>query len=501
MLRPNIQLRTSQSLSLTPQLQQTIRLLHFSTLELQSEVLSMLEQNPMLEVDESAANANEQAPAAENAPTAEASEAEAQTAPETVELTDMESKETLPDELPLDTQWDEVYEPSTIPGSAPLNNATSDFNSFLENQEGGSPGLQDHLVEQLRLSNLSPNDLRIAAAIVLSINESGYLSESLESIHEMLQDEIEGIELDEVVAVQHYIMRLHPIGCGARNLQENLLAQLPLCNGRQATIANATLLVEKHLELLSKQDLVKLKRASGLSEDEIIEAMDLIRSLNPRPGSQVSEERIDYITPDVYVSQVDGVWGVSLNPDVAPRLQVHSYYSSLIKRGDKSDTNRYLRDQLQEARWFIKSLQSRNETILKVAEVIVARQQAYFNEGPEAMTPMVLRDIAEELGMHESTISRVTTQKYMLTPKGMVEFKYFFSSQVSTSDGGNASATAIRAMIQSLIQDENPQKPLSDSKITTILLNDKGVKVARRTVAKYREAMQIPPSNERKRIA
>lgn len=496
MLKPNIQLRTSQSLSLTPQLQQTIRLLHFSTLELQSEVLSMLEQNPLLEAEEPI-DSSEPAPQPEHTANTEQSEA----ITESRELTDMEGSDTLPAELPVDTQWDDVYEPITPPGTTPLNNASSDFSGFLENQEGSSPGLQEHLIEQLRLSPLPPNDLRIAAAIVLSINESGYLSDSLESIHETLQEDIQDIELDEVVAIQHYIMRLHPVGCGAKNLQENLLAQLPFNKGDKETIADATLLIDKNLELLSKQDLAKLKRASGLSKERIVDAMELIRGLNPRPGAEVSEERIDYITPDVYVSQVGDIWGVSLNPDVAPRLHIHDYYSSLIKRGDKSETNRYLRDQLQEARWFIKSLQSRNETILKVAEVIVSRQQAYFNEGPKAMTPMVLRDVAEELGMHESTISRVTTQKYMLTPKGMLEFKYFFSSQVSTSDGGNASAIAIRAMIQSLIQDENPQKPLSDSKITTILLNDKGVKVARRTVAKYREAMQIPPSNERKRIA
>jgi RNA polymerase sigma-54 factor len=266
-------------------------------------------------------------------------------------------------------------------------------------------------------------------------------------------------------------------------------------------VTHALKLVGDFFPDLEKQNLKLLTKKSGFSTDQIEAAFDLIRTLNPRPGGGIGNSQADYVVPDVYVVQHNEKWVVSLNPDISPRLRVHPFYSTLLKRGDKSKDNRYMRDQLQEARWFIKSIQSRNDTILRVAEVIVEKQQGYFEQGEEAMKPMVLRDVAETLGMHESTISRVTTQKYMLTPKGIVEFKYFFSSHLDTADGGNASATAIRAMIRSLISDENPQKPLSDSKITTILLQEKGIKVARRTVAKYREAMQISPSNERKRIA
>lgn len=499
MLKPNLQLRTSQSLTLTPQLQQTIRLLHFSTLELQSEISSMLEQNPLLDVDENTTLTPVDTEASETPKEPQASVS--QESSEQQELTNLDEASHIPDELPLDTQWDKIYDSSAPPSSGSSKLSADEYSSFLENQSGAAPDLQAHLIDQLQLSNLGHRDLRIAAALVLSLDENGYLADTLESVHESLCDSIEELDLDEVVAIQHFIMQLEPIGVGAQNLSENLLAQLPHSEAPESTVANATKLLRYHLDLLSKQDMQKLKRSTGLNDDEIRAAMELIRSLNPRPGSQISSDSVDYITPDVYVIQQEGRWIVSLNPDIAPQLKVHEDYASLIKRGDKSTANQYLREHLQEARWFIKSLQSRNDTILKVAEVIVTRQQAYFEKGPEGMTPMVLRDIAEELGMHESTISRVTTHKFMLTPTGMVEFKFFFSSQVSTADGGNASATAIRAMIKGLVDQENPQKPLSDSKITSILLNDKGVKVARRTVAKYREAMQIPPSNERKRIA
>ena len=499
MLKPNLQLRASQSLTLTPQLQQTIRLLHFSTLELQTEIVSMLEQNPLLDVDDSANYQDTDDNTTDNQ-TREQQKADTQESGDRQELTNLNEADSFPGELPLDTQWEKLYDNNSTPsGSSKL--SADEYSSFLENQSGAAPDLQAHLIDQLQLSNLNLRDLRIAAALVLSLDENGYLADSLESVHESLSSDLDELELDEVVAIQHFIMQLDPVGVGARDLSENLLAQLPHIQAPKETIGHATELIRSHLDLLSKQDMQKLKRSTGLDDEEIRAAMELIRSLNPRPGSQISSDTIDYITPDVYVIQQEGRWIVSLNPDISPQLKVHEDYAGMIKRGDKSEANQYLREHLQEARWFIKSLQSRNETILKVANVIVNRQQAYFEKGPEGMTPMVLRDVAEELGMHESTISRVTTQKYMLTPTGMVEFKYFFSSQVSTADGGNASATAIRAMIKSLIDQENPQKPLSDSKITSILLNDKGVKVARRTVAKYREAMQIPPSNERKRIA
>lgn len=490
MLKANLQLKLGQSLALTPQLQQTIRLLQFSTLELQQQIQEMIEQNPLLETEETQTTA---------------AEAEAETEYENpFEKSDTEipgsdsTDQAIPSELPMDTGWDSIYENNTPPSRNTDDTSPMDY---LENQNDDSEGLVEHLINQLELMHLTDVDLAIGRYLIHNLSDDGYLASNLEDLHEDLLEEIdEELTLEEVLVVQHIITTLDPVGCGSRSLQESLLVQLKTKDSDDKTIQDATLLVRENFSELEKQNLKQLTVSSGLSLPEIEAAMQAIRKLNPRPASEISKKVAEYVTPDVYVAQINNRWQVSLNPDISPRLRVHPFYSSLVKRGDKSADNQYIRDQLQEARWFIKSIQSRNETILKVADAIVNKQQDFFIYGEEAMRPMVLRDIAEELEMHESTISRVTTQKYMLTPKGMFEFKYFFSSQLSTSDGGNASATAIRAMIRSLISEENPQKPLSDSRITTILLQKKGVKVARRTVAKYREAMQIPPSNERKRI-
>lgn len=489
MLKANLQLKIGQSLALTPQLQQTIRLLQFSTLELQQQIQEMIEQNPLLEAEELPATTPENEPPAEP----ENPYAKADT-----EIPGTEAEQAIPNDLPVDTGWESIYENTAIPARSGDEGSAMDY---LENQDGDVKGLVEHLQGQLELMSLTELDLAIGQYLIHNLNDDGYLADDLEDLY---QDLAEGVEeeltLEEVKVVQHIITMLDPVGCGASSLQESLLVQLRTKDQTQSSVQNAISLVQDNFAELEKQNLKQLTQSSGLPLQEIEEAMQTIRSLNPRPASEISRKVAEYVTPDVYVSQHNGRWQVSLNPEISPRLRVHPFYSSLVKRGDKSADNQYIRDQLQEARWFIKSIQSRNETILKVAEAIVNKQQDFFVHGEEAMRPMVLRDIAEELEMHESTISRVTTQKYMLTPRGMFEFKYFFSSQLSTSDGGNASATAIRAMIRSLINEENPQKPLSDSRITTILLQKKGVKVARRTVAKYREAMQIPPSNERKRI-
>ncbi len=486
MLKTNLQIRLGQSLALTPQLQQTIRLLQYSTLELQQQVQEMLEQNPMLDAEDPA----------QDPPTTEIPK------PESTETVDGEPKpldenQAIPEDLPLDTSWDAIYDSLPSP-----NMGSRDTGDFLENQSDTQTDLREHLLAQLTLTPISDVDQFIGHTLILNINDDGYLDDTLENILASLTDELEDEELtlEDVRVIQRLVMQLDPLGCGAMNLRESLQVQLQH-RPKSDTSTHALKLVETYFPDLEKQNLSQLTKKSGLSTDQIEAAFDLIRSLNPRPGGGISSSQADYVVPDVYVAQHKGKWVVSLNPDISPRLRVHPFYSTLLKRGDKSEDNRYMRDQIQEARWFIKSIQSRNDTILRVAEVIVEKQQGYFEHGEEAMKPMVLRDVAETLGMHESTISRVTTQKYMLTPKGIVEFKYFFSSQLDTSDGGNTSATAIRAMIRSLISEENPQKPLSDSKITTILLQEKGIKVARRTVAKYREAMQISPSNERKRIA
>ena len=480
MLKNSLQLKIGQSLTMTPQLQQTIKLLQFSTLELQTQIQEMLEQNPLLDVEENSVELPEQT--------------------QEIRLDDeparLDEDQKIPDELPLDTRWDEIY--TSMP-SIPKGNG-EDISGLLENRSGLEDDIRQHLLMQLNLLHLSEIDHMIAEQLIQNIDDDGYLSDTVENIHARLPSELE-IDLDEVIAMQHLVMRFDPVGVGATNLQENLLAQLGQLDRNDPIVINAMTIVTTYIDELGRQNLTELLRKTRLNEEELEATITLIRKLNPRPGSQIGSGNIQYIAPDVYVTRSGDRWVASLNPEIAPKLRVHPLYSGLVKRGDRSKENQYLRENLQEARWFIKSLQSRNDTILRVAQAIVARQQAFFDHGEVGMQPLILRTIADELELHESTISRVTNQKYMLTPQGLLEFKYFFSAQLDTADGGNTSATAIRAMIKQLIDEENPQKPLSDSKIRSILVDDKGVNVARRTVAKYREGMQIPPSNERKRIA
>jgi RNA polymerase sigma-54 factor len=307
------------------------------------------------------------------------------------------------------------------------------------------------------------------------------------------------VEVDEVVAVLKRIQQFDPTGVGARDLAECLLLQLNQLAPDTPRLAQARVLVTEHLDVLAARDFAALKRKLKLSEAELTEVVQLIQSLNPRPGSSVSSESPEYVVPDVLVARKNGRWHVELNAEATPRLRINDTYASLVKRADNSSDNTFLRDNLQEARWFLKSLQSRNETLLKVATKIVEHQRGFLEYGEEAMKPLVLHDIAEAVDMHESTISRVTNRKYMHTPRGIFELKYFFSSHVSTSSGGEVSSTAIRALIKKLTAEENPRKPLSDNKIAAILAQQ-NINVARRTVAKYRESLSIPPSNERKRL-
>ena len=486
MLKPSIQLRIGQQLTMTPQLQQAIRLLQLSTLELHTEIQHTLETNPMLEQLEEDAGLDDKSDAdqlEENAPNTDESV-----------LADESPAQELPDELPIDTSWDEIYD---MPG--PYSGAGEDDNRDLfENQSTTQETLHEHLLSQIRLTNLSDADRAIAVAIIDSIDEDGYLTELLEIIHANLAQEME-IELEEVEAVLHLIQRFDPVGSGARNPAECLSVQLQQLPEDTPWLRPAKLIVDRHLDLLASRNYKQLMKRTKLTEDELQGAVTLIQALTPRPGAQIDNRTPEYIVPDVTVFKSEGAWLVELNAETAPRLRINPLYAGLIKRADQSEDNTYLRNQLQEARWFIKSLKSRNETLLKVAKAIVNRQRAFLEYGEEAMKPLVLKDIAEQLDMHESTISRVTTQKYMHTPRGIVEFKYFFSSHVGTVDGGVRSATAIRAMIKNLIAEEDHVKPLSDSKIASILVS-KGINVARRTVAKYRESMNIPPSNERKRL-
>jgi RNA polymerase sigma-54 factor len=483
---------------MTPQLQQAIKLLQLSTLDLKQEIQEALDSNLMLETEEEGSrrddaetdrikadgDINGSQPAAESSSNDPNNETEIK----------IES-EAMPDELPVDTVWDDIYDSVTPVSSGSVGG--DDGQDFLNQQTSGET-LQDHLIWQMQLTPFSPSDITIAESIIDGINEDGYLTTPLEDIIGSMNDP--EVEIEEVEAVRHRIQAFDPTGVAARDLRECLLLQLHQLPADLKWRAEAIQLMEQHFELLAQQDETQMRRKLKLDAESLMSVVHLIRSLNPRPGTSVASQAPSYIEPDVFVYKHNNQWRVELNRDAAPKLRVNAEYAGMIRRADNSTDNVTMKNHLQEARWFIKSLQSRNDTLLRVASRIVDFQRNFFEYGEEAMKPLVLRDIAEALEMHESTISRVTTQKYMHTPRGTIEFKYFFSSHVSTASGGEASATAIRALIRKLIGAEKPNKPLSDNKIAAILA-DQGINVARRTVAKYRESMAIPPSNERKRLA
>lgn len=500
-MKASLQLKMGQQLTMTPQLQQAIRLLQLSTLDLQQEIQQALDDNPLLEVNEEEVvrDGNEaETPKEPDAPET-ATVAETEPGPELSEVADPESdwESKIPEDLPVDSSWEDTYQSTAATSSAP---SASDDDYDFEGRNGSSESLQDHLLWQLNLTPMTDRDRLIALTLIDGVNDEGYLTIVLDDVVEGLnEDEEEPIELDEVQAVLNLLQQFEPAGVCARDLQDCLLIQLKQMAPDLPWVKEAKQVISQHIQLLGSRDYATLMRKSKLKEDELKSVIDLIQMLNPRPGSMIESEQPEYVVPDVMVSKKKDRWVVDLNPDIAPNLRVNSQYASMVKRADNSADNTYLKDNLQEARWFIKSLQSRNETLLKVAIKIVEHQRGFLDYGDEAMKPLVLHDIAEAVGMHESTISRVTTQKYMHTPRGIFELKYFFSSHVSTATGGECSSTAIRAMIKKLIAAEAPKKPLSDNKLATMLADD-GINVARRTVAKYREAMQIAPSNERKRL-
>lgn len=516
-MKISLQLKLGQQLTMTPQLQQAIRLLQLSTLDLQQEIHQALESNPMLEVDESFDNSADNnfegdssdypAPAANASqeseqPAYESSEElfrELPSTDESYERSDDGSSwdESIPEQLSVDTDWDDIYQNSYATGSP-----GSDDDGDFESRDSVADSLQDHLLWQLNLTTMSDTDRLIGMAIIDAVDANGQLSVELESITSGLQEHLD-IDEDEVLAVLHRIQHFDPVGVAYRDLAECLLIQLNQIPAELSTepVEHARILVKSHLPLLGNRDYAQIMRLTRLKEHELRDAITIIEKLNPRPGADIAPSTATYIIPDVFVSKDkrSGRWKVELNPETAPRLRINPDYASLVKRSENSTDNNYLRDNLQEARWFLKSLQSRNETLLKVASRIVEHQQGFLEHGEEAMKPLVLHDIAEAVEMHESTISRVTTQKYMHTPRGIFELKYFFSSHVSTASGGECSSTAIRALIKKLVTAENPKKPLSDSRIAD-MLEEQGINVARRTIAKYRESLSIPPSNERKRL-
>ena len=478
---------------MTPQLQQAIRLLQLSALDLNQEIQEALEANPMLESVDEYANTDLNGSDHPFEDSAEMGHSALESNDINNEHEVKTDASTLTEDLPVDSEWTDIYDSYLPPTSAAGEGGDSEF--LL--QRGSIETLQDHLLWQLNLTPFSAVDHEIALSIIDGISNDGYFTGSLDDILKSLQDEERTI--DEVKAVLHRIQAFDPPGVGAQNPQECLLIQLYQLPEETPYRLEAIQLCKHHFKLLAGQDQAQIIRRMKIDEPTLSGINQLIRSLSPRPGSLIAESESQYVVPEVFVTKRNGRWHVELNQETTPKLRVNSEYANLIRRADQSEDNLFLKNHLQEARWFIKSLMSRNETILRVASKIVEYQQGFFEYGEEAMKPLVLRDIAESLEMHESTISRVTTQKYMHTPRGTYEFKYFFSSHVNTSAGGECSSTAIRALIKKLIAAEKPNKPLSDNKIAAIL-SEQGIKVARRTVAKYRESMSIPPSNERKRL-
>ncbi|MDO1528285.1 RNA polymerase factor sigma-54 [Fulvimonas sp. R45] len=479
-MKTALQFRLNQQLALTPQLQQAIRLLQLSQLELEAELRQLAESNPLLEFAEDAEPGDEGDFAAAPAPDPAADstgDGEGEWA---------ESEGTA--EEPIDFS-------SVRTGSA----ANGRDDEGLEPQNAAPETLQEHLLWQLNLSPFDARQRAIATVLIDALNDDGYLAEGLESVLAALPADLHA-SLDEVESVRRQLQRFDPTGVASLNLRDCLRVQLEQFDPDATPQRGLALrIVEHELDLLARNDIPRLARRLRADEDETAAAAALIRSLDPRPGAALDATPVEYVAPDVYARKIGHRWQVSLNPDSQPRLGLNQHYCSLIAQARGNDAN-WMRGQLQEARWLLKSLESRAETLLKVAEAIVRRQSAFLDYGPEAMHPLVLREVAEEVGMHESTISRVTTRKYIHTPRGTFELKHFFSSGVSTEDGGSASATAIQAMLRKLVDAEDARRPLSDQALAEELRR-KGIQVARRTVAKYREALRIPSSNERMRAS
>ena len=426
-MKQSLQLKLGQQLTMTPQLQQAIRLLQLSTLDLQQEIQEALDSNPMLEHSEDSSeieNSGENSESTSESGNEKAelngdngAEPKAEAPANEAENSDSDWNDDIPADLAVDTSWDDIY-PTAPSGSGLAKPDNDDFD--FESRQGTSESLQDYLSWQLNLTPMSDADMMIAEAIIDAVEPSGQLGHSIEDIYEGLCKEIEELEIDEVIAVLHRIQQFDPVGVASQDISECLLLQLKQFPEETVAYKTAEKLISNYLPMLGSRDFKQLMRKLRVKEPELKDAINLIQSLNPKPGEQIGEDNTEYVVPDVFVSKESGRWTVNLNPEISPRLRINPDYASLVRRADNSSDNAFLRDNLQEARWFIKSLQSRNETLLKVATCIVERQQGFLDHGPEAMKPMVLHDVAEMVEMHESTISRVTTQKYMHTPQGIL---------------------------------------------------------------------------------
>jgi RNA polymerase sigma-54 factor len=474
-MKHSLQLKLGQQLTLTPQLQQSIRLLQLSTLELNQELEQMLQDNPLLEREDG------------DGPSTESFDAAA-----TVSGS----------ETPVATSEDAASEATSGLDDADWNDYGRASGDDEDSDRGQGPvsglTLREHLLDQLIVSPLSTRDRVLVAALIDDLDESGFLTQPLADITALLTEEIEDLEPEEVETALKHLQHMDPSGVGARNLAECLTLQLRTLPPETPARDVAMELVARHLNLLAARDIGKLKKMLGIDDFTLRAARTLIVSLNPRPGAAFGADEVHYVMPDVHVRKVKGMWVATLNADAMPKLRVNRVYADILARHRDSGGNQ-LATQLQEARWLIKNVQQRFDTILRVSQAIVDRQKHFFEHGEVAMRPLVLREIAEAVGLHESTISRVTTQKYMMTPRGLFELKYFFGSHVATESGGACSSTAIRALIKQLVAAESVRKPLSDGQLAEVL-GQQGIVVARRTVAKYRESLQIPPANMRRAL-
>jgi RNA polymerase sigma-54 factor len=477
-MKHSLQLRLSQHLTLTPQLQQSIRLLQLSTLELNQELERILQENPLLEreddareppVPEAVPRTSEPAPASDSAEAdAHGVEADGADGAETGALDD-----------------------------APLPGFRDEGEDSEQQIAAEAPTLRGHLLAQISLKKLSPRDHQLVAFLIDSLDDDGYLTQSLEELAAQLPAELE-VEPDELQIALKHLQNLEPAGVGARNLAECLALQLAALPQDTPHLAEALETTKNHLEILAARDFTRLRKLLRCDDATLRAVQKLITGLDPRPARNFSSEETRYVVPDVIVKKVKGVWLASLNPDAMPRLRINRLYAEILQR-NRNAGSQQLASQLQEAKWLIKNVQQRFDTILRVAQAIVDRQRHFLEHGEVAMRPLVLREIADTLDLHESTVSRVTTQKFMHTPRGIFELKYFFGSHVTTEAGGAASSTAIRALIKQLVAAENARRPLSDGQISEIL-SQQGIMIARRTVAKYRESLQILPANLRKSL-
>ena len=480
-MKQTLQLKLSQHLTLTPQLQQSIRLLQLSTMELNQELEKFLAENPLLEREDADAPISavpthvngESGPTTESTPEQSEPESPAQADPYSADL-----------------DWGGE-------GGAGSGSRDDSDESDYSQVAADSPNLREHLHRQLTLTKLEQRDRALVAFLIEALDEDGYLTQPLEELEQIVPEEL-GLEPEELQIALKHLQNLDPTGVGARNCSECLELQLLATPEATPVRAVALALVRSHLELLAARDFAKLKRALQCGDEELRQAQKLIQSLNPRPGAEFTPLETRYIVPDVVVKKIKGVWVASLNPDAMPKLRINRMYADILQN-NRGQSGGQLSHQLQEARWLIKNVQQRFETILRVSQAIVDRQRHFFEHGEVGMRPLVLREIANTLGLHESTVSRVTTQKFMLTARGIFELKYFFGSHVATETGGACSATAIRALIKQLVAAEDGKRPLSDSKISEIL-GQQGIMVARRTIAKYRESLQIPSVSMRKSL-